>query len=184
LHKQLISAWQMKRTHKPPPPGDFTGSIEEQLKFLEHLKRTKPSSAMEQSLGFLIASTMTRIRILMLRKIKEYGYEVTPEQGHVLNTIGEFEGISQSEIAERTMKDKPTITRILDILEKKKLISRKSDTGDRRAYKIYLTGSGREKIAMFTKIIAEVDRKAFMGLEDGDIRKLEEILRAVRANVD
>ncbi len=175
----------MKRTKRPAAhPDDFNASVDDQLIFLDHLKRSKPPSAIEQSLGFLIASTMTRIRILMLKKIKEYGYDVTLEQGHVLNTIGEFEGISQSEIAGRTMKDKPTITRILDILEKKKFISRKSDTGDRRAYKIYLTGSGREKIAMFRRIITEVDKKAIMGLEDGDIRKLEEILRAVRANVD
>ncbi len=175
----------MKRSKKAPAhPDDFNGSIEDQLKFLEHLEKSKPPNVIEQSMGFLIASTMTRIRILMLRKIKEYGYDITPEQGAVLNAIGESEGISQSGIADRTLKDKPTITRILDILEKKDLIKRKSDTGDRRAYKIYLTKDGREKIAMFRKIIAEVDAKAFRGLNAKDIKKLGEILGVVRANVD
>jgi MarR family transcriptional regulator, transcriptional regulator for hemolysin len=165
-------------------PDGFHGSIDDQLTFLERLEKTKPSTIMEQSPGFLLASTMTRIRIVMLRKIKEYGYEITPEQGHVLNTIGESEGISQSEIADRTMKDKPTITRILDILERKKLINRKSDTGDRRAYKIFLTAAGREKIDLFRKIIEEVDMKAFGGLAEKDIKKFEEILRAIKAHVD
>ncbi|MBP7735734.1 MAG: MarR family transcriptional regulator [Spirochaetes bacterium] len=164
-------------------PDGFHGSVDEQLKFLEHLEKTRPPSVIEQSMGFIIASTMTRIRILMLRKIKEYGYDITPEQGAVLNAVGESEGISQSMIAEKTLKDKPTITRILDNLEKKSLISRKADSGDRRAYKIYLTGSGREKIEMFRRIIAEVDAKAFAGLDQKDLRKMEEILRAVRANV-
>jgi len=175
----------MKRTKSTPVhPGEFNGSVDDQLKFLENLKRSKPPIGIEKSLGFMIASTMTQLRILMLRKIKEYGYDITPEQGHVLNTIGESEGISQSEIAGRTMKDKPTITRILDILEKKKLIERRSDTGDRRAYRIYLTANGKEKIAMFMKIIKEVDEKAFRGLNDKEVRKLEEILGTVRTNVE
>ena len=175
----------MKRTKTAPPhPGEFNGSVDEQLKFLERLKRAKPSGIMGQSMGFLLASTMTRIRIVMLRKIKEYGYEITPEQGHVLNVIGESEGISQSEIADRTMKDRPTITRILDILERKKLISRKSDAGDRRAYKIYLTAPGREKIALFGRIIAEVDAQAFKGVNAKERKMLEEILRTIWSNVD
>ncbi len=173
----------MKKSAKPAKhPDGFHDSVDEQLIFLEHLEKTKPPTVMEQSMGFLIASTMTRIRILMLRKIKEYGYEITPEQGAVLNAIGESEGISQSMIAERTLKDKPTITRILDNLERKNLISRKADSGDRRAHKIYLTGSGRDKIDMFRQIIGEVDAKAFAGLDSKDFKKLEEILRTVRAN--
>ncbi len=164
-------------------PDGFHGSVDEQLEFLEHLEKTRPPTVIEQSLGFIIASTMTRIRIVMLRKIKEYGYEITPEQGAVLNAIGESEGISQSVIAEKTIKDKPTITRILDNLERKNLISRKTDSGDRRAYRIYLTETGRERIEMFRQIIAEVDAKAFAGLDSKDLIKMEEILRAVRANV-
>lgn len=167
-----------------PAPGKFPGSIDDQLKFLEHLEKSKPPRALLQSTGFLMESTMTRIRIVMLRKIKEHGYDVTPEQGVVLNVVEESEGISQSEIAERTMKDKPTITRILDILERKRLIVRLPDAGDRRIYKIHLTDTGREKIAVFRKILAEVDKKAFMGLSANDIKKLKEILNAIRANVE
>jgi MarR family transcriptional regulator, transcriptional regulator for hemolysin len=174
----------MKKAKKSLMQTDgFHGSVEEQLKFLEHLEKTKPPTIIEQSMGFLIASTMTRIRILMLRKIKEYAYDITPEQGAVLNAIGESEGTSQSMIAEMTLKDKPTITRILDNLEKKNLIRRRADSGDRRAYKIYLTETGKEKIEMFRRIIAEVDAKAFAGLDSRDLNKMEEILRAVRVNV-
>jgi len=175
----------MKRTNRnKPESGSFPGSVDDQLKFLEQLVQSRPPRAMEQSTGFLLASAMTRMRIVMLRKIKEYGYDVTPEQGIVLNAVGESEGISQSEIAGRTMKDKPTITRILDILERKKLVVRIPDAGDRRIFKIYLTDAGREKIAVFRKIIAEVDKRAFMGLGANDIKILKKILNAIRANVE
>jgi DNA-binding MarR family transcriptional regulator len=175
----------MKRSNNNQPhKNGFHGSIDDQLKFLERLEKSRPPRALEQSMGFLLASTVTRMRIVMLKKIKEYKYDVTPEQGAVLNAIGESEGISQSGIAQITMKDKPTITRILDILEKKKLISRHPDTGDRRIYKIYLTNVGREEIAVFRKIIAEVDKKACMGLSAKDIQKLRRILGTIRANVD
>jgi DNA-binding MarR family transcriptional regulator len=164
--------------------GSFPGSIDDQLKFLEHLVKSRPPKAIEQSMGFLLASAMTRMRIVVLKKIKEYGYDVTPEQGMVLNAVEDSEGISQSEIAERTMKDKPTITRILDILEKKKLITRHSDAADRRIFKIYLTDTGREKIAVFRKIIAEVDKRAFMGLSANDMKILKRFLSSIRSNLE
>jgi MarR family transcriptional regulator, transcriptional regulator for hemolysin len=174
----------MKRsTDKKQHRDEFTGTIDDQLNFLEHLEKNKPPVVIEQSTGFQLASTSTRIRIELLKKFKEYGYDVTPEQGHVLNTIGESEGISQSEIAARTMKDRPTITRILDILENKKLITRMPDSGDRRIYKIYLTGEGKKMMELFSSIVREVDNKAFMGLSASDREKMKKILQGIRNNL-
>ncbi len=174
----------MKKPNKQQHQGKFHGTIDEQLKFLENLEKHKPPVVMEQSIGFQIASTATRLRIEMLRKFKKYDYEITPEQGHVLNTIRDSEGISQSEIADRTMKDKPTITRILDILEKKKMIGRHPDENDRRIYKIFLTKEGREQIDIFGQILAEVDSRAFRGLGEREIRALREILHRIRINIE
>ena len=68
--------------------------------------------------------------------------DVTPEQWVVLFRLYEREGLTQSELGDRTVKDKTTVTRILDRLEKKGLLYRRRDTRDRRSQRIYLTESG------------------------------------------
>jgi DNA-binding MarR family transcriptional regulator len=79
---------------------------------------------------------------LFAHLLKEYG--VSPEQWSVLHLIAGQEGLIQKEVAERSFKDKPTVTRILDVLEEKGLISRKPGEQDRRSFRLYPTDKGRE----------------------------------------
>ncbi|MNC59227.1 Transcriptional regulator SlyA [compost metagenome] len=64
----------------------------------------------------------------------------------MLNHIDASEGLIQKEIAERTGKDKPTTTRILDHLESKGLVYKKTGLQDRRSYIVYSTDRGKELI--------------------------------------
>ena len=41
------------------------------------------------------------------------GYTITPDQWVVLNAVAEHEGICQRDLAGKTLKDRPTVTRIL-----------------------------------------------------------------------
>ena len=52
--------------------------------------------------------------------------------------------MSQVELAEMTFKDKPNVTRMLEVLERKQLIFRQPDENDRRAYKVFLTEVGQQ----------------------------------------
>ncbi|MNM92633.1 Transcriptional regulator SlyA [compost metagenome] len=88
--------------------------------------------------------TYRKIAALLQHRLKEY--EITPEQWSVLNQIDTSEGLIQKEIAERTGKDKPTTTRILDHLESKGLVYKKIGPQDRRSYIVYSTDRGKELI--------------------------------------
>ena len=172
-----------KRNETRHRPDDFNKSLEQRLEILEKVGKLT-STILEKSTGFLIHRTSVRLRIDMLRKFKEKGYDVTPEQGLVLNTVWEHEGIYQRELADRTMKDKPTITRILDVLENKKLIYRQADSSDRRIFKIFLTNEGKKKIESFSSIISEVDARAFGGLTKAEIISLKKNLLKIRNNLE
>jgi DNA-binding MarR family transcriptional regulator len=54
------------------------------------------------------------------------------------------EGLNPSELADRCIVTRATITGLLDGLEKDELIERKSDSQDRRSINIWLTPKGRE----------------------------------------
>ena len=111
-------------------------SIDQKIRFLEDIEKLQ-SPILDKSLGFLLDVTNAKLKIEMLRRFKENGYDITPEQWIVLNSIREREGVCQRELADLTFKDKPTITRILDLLVKKQLIRRETDSKDRRIFKIW-----------------------------------------------
>ncbi len=96
---------------------------------------------LDQSLGFTLGVASRRMSQLFAHRLKEYG--ISPEQWSVLHLIAGQEGLIQKEVAERSFKDKPTVTRILDVLEEKGLISRKPGEQDRRSFRLYPTDKGR-----------------------------------------
>lgn len=97
------------------------------------------------AVGFIMGVTYRKIAALLQHRLKEY--DITPEQWSVLNQIDYSEGLIQKDIAERTGKDKPTTTRILDHLESKGLVFKKTGELDRRSYVVYSTDRGKALIA-------------------------------------
>lgn len=119
----------------------------------------------------------------LLCKLKEANIDVTPSQVAVLLTLWHKDGITQREIADRTAKDKPSITRILDELEKTGLTKRKNDKADRRSNKIYLTPKAetiREKVKAAT---IEALQEGWDGLNDKDIAKVQRLMKTIFMNL-
>lgn len=102
------------------------------------------------AVGFIMGVTYRRIAALLQHRLREF--EITPEQWSVLNQIDASEGLIQKEIAERSGKDKPTTTRILDHLESKGLVYKKIGPQDRRSFIVYSTDRGKELIRETIKI--------------------------------
>jgi hypothetical protein len=93
----------------------------------------------KDSLGSINYRTGLALKSALQRFFKENGYEITAEQWGILRHLWERKGLSQREIGEKAGKDTPNITRMLDALEKKRIIFRQPDPRDRRKYCIYLT---------------------------------------------
>ncbi|MEJ7674181.1 MAG: MarR family transcriptional regulator [Chitinophagaceae bacterium] len=74
------------------------------------------------------------------RKIlKRSGLDITIEQWSVLYHLWKEDGQSQQQLCDATFRDKPGITRLVDNLEKLKLVKRVPSKDDRRINLIYLT---------------------------------------------
>lgn len=100
---------------------------------------------LHRSLGFMLSVTSRKVTLLVAHRLKEYG--ISPEQWSVLYHIADRDAMLQKEIAERSGKDRPTVTRILDVLESKGLIVKKAGTSDRRSVHVYATDKGKELIS-------------------------------------
>ena len=137
--------------------------------------------SIEKSTGFIIYRTALAIRGTFERTLKEQGFDITPEQCGILSLLREEEGLSQKEIGDVLFKDKPNISRMLDILERKRLIIRQPT--DRRRYSIFLTEAGKKLSEQIPPIKMQLEAKAFTGLLAREIEALENALNKIYGNI-
>jgi DNA-binding MarR family transcriptional regulator len=138
---------------------------------------------LDNSPGFLIYRTATKLKAELSRAFHTAGFSVTPEQWAVLNRLWENEGESQTVLAERTSKDRHNITRILDLLERNGLVRREPDPEDRRSRRIYLTDEGRALKKKLIPIVKKHLLRAFSGLDPEDVDRLTMIHEHIVANL-
>jgi DNA-binding MarR family transcriptional regulator len=93
---------------------------------------------------FLTGKATTALSRRMQRNLKDVGINITAEQWSILYNLWQEEGLTQQELATRTFRDKPSITRLINNLEKLNLVIRVNDKDDRRSNLIYLTKSARK----------------------------------------
>lgn len=95
-------------------------------------------------IGTSIYNTGIVTRALSSQTFAEMGFELTPEQFLILDLIIENGELYQRQIAEITLKDRANVSRIIKILEEKKLITKTEAAQGRRIYKILVTEKGKE----------------------------------------
>ncbi|MBX2952931.1 MAG: MarR family transcriptional regulator [Leadbetterella sp.] len=133
---------------------------------------------------FKIDTTIKKIRNYMQRGLSDADIDLTVDQWVVLDHLSQNCGISQIELGSITFKDPPTMTRILDLLVKKELVTRLSSSSDRRKFTIDLTEKGREVHTKANEIITEVRRQAWNNLDESDYDTLVKIMDTIYSNVE
>lgn len=98
----------------------------------------------ELAVGFIMGIAYRKIVSLLQHRLKDH--DITTEQWSVLYQIYQSQGMIQKEIAERAAKDRPTVTRIIDILEAKGLVRKQTAQGDRRSFVVFSTEQGKALI--------------------------------------
>jgi len=130
----------------------------------------------------IIGKTLQSIKNLIFREFKSENFNITPEQWAVMSYLHKEDGLYQKQIADFLFKDKPTVTRILDLLEKRNLIIRISDEKDRRKFKIYLTQDGKDTVVKLIPIAKEVQNKIIENITTEEIETLKIILNKIYMN--
>ena len=117
---------------------------------------------LKRALPFLIHACYQQIRSVTYKEFLGHGLELTPEQWIVLVQLWQKDGQSQSALSELTLRDRPTMSRILDTMEKSDLVVRHVDEQDARSRLVKLTRTGKalqEKLVpVAKKLVAQLER--------------------------
>ncbi|EGJ48709.1 MarR family winged helix-turn-helix transcriptional regulator [Desulfocurvibacter africanus] len=139
---------------------------------------------MDKSVGFKVVKLALRMKQELRRAFLAAGLDVTPEQWAVMNKLYLAEGLSQSELADQVCKDRPTITRILDTLERRGLVVRGRDHTDRRRYRVHLTMTGSEMRGKLYPVTKGLGDKLISGLDAEEIARFKASLEILLKNLE
>jgi DNA-binding MarR family transcriptional regulator len=110
--------------------------------------------------------------------------DVSSTQYNVLRILrGSPDGLPCGEIASRMITRDPDITRLLDRLEKRGLISRYRETKDRRVVMARITPEGLKLLARLDQPVEEAHRRQLGHLGKGRLQALAELLAVARSRV-
>jgi DNA-binding MarR family transcriptional regulator len=145
----------------------------------------KPKSySPDESLGFSIYRVHTQGTNALRRAFQAAGYDVTPEQWGVLARLRDKEGTNQTQLGEKALKDRHNITRILNLLEKRRYIERRPDKADKRVYRVFLTAAGRAAQEELAPIVLNHRRLTFKGLTRENLRTMRLLLERIVKNLE
>lgn len=109
--------------------------------------------------------------------------DITPEQLTVLSLLWKKDNVSQQELCNATFKDKPNMTRLIDRLEAKGYVKRKTDAKDRRNNLIVLTPEGKAIEERAFKIANETLRKALHNATIEELQDGQNLLKKIFNNM-
>ncbi|CAN5273118.1 MarR family transcriptional regulator [soil metagenome] len=133
--------------------------------------------------SFITGKASTAIARRLQKNLKQAEIEITIEQWSVLYHLWKEEGQSQQQLCDATFRDKPSITRLVDNLEKLNLVKRVASKSDRRINLIYLTKDAQNLQEKTMEIANQTLNEALAGVTNGQIEIAKEVLQQVYDNL-
>ena len=126
----------------------------------------------------------SRIKKYFIDKLQENKINITPEQFLVLDILWEKQPLSQQNIADIIQKDKNSVTKIIDSLEKKQMARRVMDQNDRRVNKIELTDKALALEEKVTKVAIDFMNDAIKNIDKQDLDNFVNVMRQIKENLE
>ena len=148
----------------------------------EEIKQKKPfqSAGQEAVLALLRTASLARRRFESLAN--DHG--ITFQQFNVLRILrGAGEPLPTMEVADRMIEPEPGITRLIERLQRKKLVKRLQDPDDGRRSLCAITGKGLEVLAGLDTPVARMDDEVLGALNEGQLKSLIRLLDKARSGL-
>ncbi len=133
--------------------------------------------------SFITGKASTAIARRLQKNFKQANLDITIEQWSVLYHLWKQDGLSQQQLCDATFRDKPSITRLVDNLERLQLVKRVASKDDRRINMIYLTSEATRLQEQTMELASQTLNEALEGVSIGQIEIAKEVLQKVYDNL-
>jgi len=126
----------------------------------------------------------TAIARRLQKHFRQAGLEITIEQWSILYHLWLEDCLSQQELCNRTFRDKPSITRLIDNLEKQKLVKRLASKTDRRINLVCLTEAAKNLQSATIDLANQTMDEPLTGVTKDEIETVKKVLHQVYENLN
>ncbi|MFT3753868.1 MAG: MarR family transcriptional regulator [Paludibacter sp.] len=137
----------------------------------------------DEVFNILVGKISTAINRTFLRTFANEGIEITTEQWSVLACLWQKDKVTQQTLCTLTAKDKPSMTRLIDKLEKRNLVTRVADHSDRRINLIHLTEAGAALELKATELVQSIAEKTLNNITEDELNTCRVALKKIMTNL-
>ncbi len=130
----------------------------------------------EDRLIFLISKVCQKLINQLQKTFSKSGIEVTPIQIMLLFFLQRNDGSSLTQISQALMLENPTVTGLIDRLEKSGYVKRSDHPDDRRVYLVYLTQKGNRIAERGLPIVKKLNEQIKKGYSEEEIESFKKVL--------
>jgi DNA-binding MarR family transcriptional regulator len=134
----------------------------------------------ENSVGYLLSRSRTKLAKSLDVALVEH--DITHAQGGIVLMLATGKYSTAAELARELYIDSASMTRMIDRLEKRKLIMRMPRGDDRRVINLRLTPDGEKLAQQLPAIYTAVLNRSFIGFSPEEVDLLRGLLRKFLSN--
>lgn len=149
----------------------------------KEIKQTRPFASPEQEAFLNIMRTSALLQHAVAESLKPFG--VTQVQYNVLRILrgAGGPGLCRHEVRDRMVTPVPDVTRLLDRLQDRGLVTRERDAVDRRLVTARITDDGLALLKAVDRPLATTTRRLLGHMDESDLQRLGELLVLARERV-
>ncbi len=140
-----------------------------------------PQETSDRNIGFLINDAARQLRTNYDRRMRELG--LTRSQWWVLTHLYFNEGLSQTSLSEILEIERATLGRLLDRLETKGWIERRTVPKDRRVKLVYLARAVEPLLRTMRAVAADLRTEALADLDEDEQQRFIATLIKIKGNL-
>ena len=118
-----------------------------------------------------ILQTRASFKLAIQRGLRENKIGITYEMLQIMVCLWNHEGVNQQMLADKTFKDKASLTYLINNLETRGFVERKEDTLDRRNKKIALTQQGYDLRVQIQPLLNEIYASSAENMDENSIQE-------------
>tara|TARA_B110000438_G_C15783380_1_gene637280 strand:+ start:245 stop:700 length:456 start_codon:yes stop_codon:yes gene_type:complete len=136
------------------------------------------------SMGMLLMNAHRGMCRRFVQNAQELGFDISLDQWMVLGPISQEINPTHKFLSEFCLKDKASITRIIDTLEKRSLVVRVADQLDQRIKRVVLTQEGKELFNNIAPIMEKTRKEVKQDISDDEIEAFKQVLVQINVNIN
>lgn len=131
---------------------------------------------MKQTLS-LISKIHEKGNKFIIQELNSIGVtNLAPSHGDILAMLYQYNKLTMKDIAEKIHRTKPTVTILVNKLEKLGFVKREKSSEDSRITYIMLTSKSEDFKPIFEKISKDLNKMLFKNLTNNEVQLLDELL--------